>query len=87
MITHVMPSMGLALSNLVFENGQLMSAYVENGHWTLKRIGDNWIIGGREKPVDVNSHLVIIPKKYCRDYNAAINYTERHCKKYNVRFN
>jgi len=77
-VTHVMLSMGLALSDVQFQNGTLSSGHVVNGHWTLLRNGNNWIINGKEVPIKIEDlQLAIIPAIYCNDYNAAINYAER----------
>lgn len=40
--THYMPSRDLFLRECAFKDGLLVSAYVVNGAWYLKRDGENW---------------------------------------------
>lgn len=43
LITHFMTTRGLALSQVVFKDGILSTAWVVNGEWQLENDGTHWL--------------------------------------------
>lgn len=64
----VIPSMCLLLSRVKIEHGKIMKGAVENGCWTLERVGYDWKGIGPVKPQDEN-YLVVPESMRLKDYN------------------
>lgn len=77
-ITHVMPSLGLALAGVQFVDGKIKKAEVVNGFWTLFRNGAEWQsksgsdIVSRWPVKSEDDFVVELPKDFRGDYNEAI---------------
>lgn len=89
MISHVIPSLGLALEDVRFLNGKIEQATVVNGGWILVRSGEEW----HSKPMHENrivnrfpikpedDVVVEIPEKVGHSYNYAIDWATKRTTK------
>lgn len=81
-ITHVIPSMSLALSLVKFKDGRIVSGEVVNGAWRLQRCGDDWLckdmagtIVHRHQARPEDDVVVVVPReKGFLDYNTLISW-------------
>lgn len=75
-ITHAIPSLDLALSGVVLEDGKFKQGWVENGNWMLVLSGQEWQAkAGHEIvnrwPVRPEDELLDVPAAHAHSYNAA----------------
>lgn len=83
-VTHLIPSMQLALSNVKLKDGLIIKGEVVNGSWLLVRNGDNWEVknnsGGKALSTNLveeeDNQFIEVPKAYGETYEDAFHWLE-----------
>ena len=72
----------LLLSHIVWDNDEIQSAYVLNGHWEFSRInGTLCVEGDIDSPMEEFETIIVIPTGLAGDHNDLIVWAENEVSK------